>query len=115
MRGLAEALNMELIGTNVRVMLSYPPDTDTPGLQQENTTKPVETKIISGTGGLHTPEYVGTKMIQDALVRFLAIIFMCIPRFVKKKLYIPIEFYCIRVSTYVNCIFRVQELTQHTA
>lgn len=66
---------MELVGTNVRVMLSYPPDTDTPGLQQENCTKPEETKIISGTGGLHTPESVGRKMIHDALVsiHFLAL------------------------------------------
>lgn len=67
-RGLAEAVGMELVGTNVRVMLAYPPDTDTPGLKQENTTKPEETKIISGTGGLHTPEAVGRKMIHDALV-----------------------------------------------
>lgn len=59
---------MELVGTNVRIMLSYPPDTDTPGLQQENTTKPEETKIISGTGGLHSPESVGKKLIHDAMV-----------------------------------------------
>lgn len=59
---------MELVGTKARVMLAYPPDTDTPGLQMENTTKPEETKIISGSGGLHSPEKVGAKMIHDAMV-----------------------------------------------
>lgn len=69
-RGLAESVFMELTGTNVRLTLAFPPDTDTPGFEKEELTKPKETKLISGSGGLHTAEDVGKKMIQDALVRF---------------------------------------------
>ena len=35
LRGLAETLQMELQPHNVRVSISFPPDTDTPQLQQE--------------------------------------------------------------------------------
>ncbi|XP_004932635.1 3-ketodihydrosphingosine reductase [Bombyx mori] len=66
-RGLAEALSMELIGTGVRVMISYPPDTDTPGFKNEDLTKPLETKLISGSAGLLSPDVVGKQMIDDAL------------------------------------------------
>lgn len=59
---------MELIGTNVRLTLAFPPDTDTPGFQKEELTKPKETKLISGSGGLHSPETVGRKLLVDALV-----------------------------------------------
>ena len=41
-RGLADALRNELCGTGVRVSVAYPPDTDTPGFEQENKTKPPE-------------------------------------------------------------------------
>lgn len=30
----------------------YPPDTDTPGYEEENKTKPIETKLISESAGL---------------------------------------------------------------
>ncbi|XP_050348450.1 3-ketodihydrosphingosine reductase isoform X3 [Nymphalis io] len=66
-RGLAESVFMELIGTNVRLTLAFPPDTDTPGFKNEELTKPKETKLISGSGGLRTPKEVGRKMIRDAL------------------------------------------------
>ncbi|XP_023937766.1 3-ketodihydrosphingosine reductase [Bicyclus anynana] len=66
-RGLAESVFMELVGTNVRLTLAFPPDTDTPGFKNEELTKPKETKQISGSGGLHTAEEVGRKMIKDAM------------------------------------------------
>lgn len=66
-RGLAEALVMELVGSGVRVMLAFPPDTDTPGFKNEELTKPEETKLISGSGGLHSADDVGKKLIHDAL------------------------------------------------
>lgn len=59
---------MELVGTKVSLTLAFPPDTDTPGLKQEELTKPKETKLISGTGGLQDPEVVGKQMVHDALV-----------------------------------------------
>lgn len=60
---------MELVGTNVRLTLAFPPDTDTPGFKNEELTKPKETKLISQSGGLHTAEEVGRKLLQDSLVR----------------------------------------------
>ncbi|CAI5496183.1 unnamed protein product, partial [Closterium sp. Naga37s-1] len=47
LRGLAEALQMELEHVGTRVVMLFPPDTDTPQLQQENETKPAVTKAIT--------------------------------------------------------------------
>ncbi|CAI5459478.1 unnamed protein product, partial [Closterium sp. Yama58-4] len=47
LRGLAEALQMELVHVGTRVVMLFPPDTDTPQLQQENETKPAVTKAIT--------------------------------------------------------------------
>lgn len=60
---------MELVGTKVRLTLSFPPDTDTPGFKNEELTKPKETKLISGSGGLHSPDKIGKQLIHDAMVR----------------------------------------------
>jgi len=46
-RGFCDAIRNELIGTGVRVSIGYPPDTDTPGFEQENKTKPPECLRIS--------------------------------------------------------------------
>lgn len=43
--------------------------TDTPGFANENLTKPEETKIISGGGGLAKPETMAEKILYDSLVR----------------------------------------------
>ncbi|KAI5645998.1 short chain dehydrogenase domain-containing protein [Phthorimaea operculella] len=67
-RGLAEALSMELVGTGVRLTLAFPPDTDTPGFKNEELTKPKETKLISGSAGLFSPEFVGKTIVHDAMV-----------------------------------------------
>ena len=40
LRGFADALGMELEGTNTAVTIVYPPDMNTPGLATENLTKP---------------------------------------------------------------------------
>ncbi|XP_013191564.1 3-ketodihydrosphingosine reductase [Amyelois transitella] len=67
LRGLAETILMELVGTDVRLTLSFPPDTDTPGFQNEELTKPKETKLISSSGGLHSPDDIGKKLIHDSM------------------------------------------------
>jgi len=48
-RGLLEALRAELAPYGVHVGCSFPPDTDTPQLADEEQYKPRETKAISGT------------------------------------------------------------------
>lgn len=43
LRGLADVLRNELVGFNIAVQIAYPPDTDTPGFEHENHSKPIET------------------------------------------------------------------------
>jgi len=47
LRGLAEALRAELGADNIGVSIAYPPDTETPMLEEENKIKPEETKLIT--------------------------------------------------------------------
>ncbi|XP_023016777.2 3-ketodihydrosphingosine reductase [Leptinotarsa decemlineata] len=67
LRGLAESLQMEVKPYNISVTLALPPDTDTPGFELENQTKPIETKLISEVAGLAKPEQVARNLIDDAL------------------------------------------------
>lgn len=46
---------------------------DTPGFENENQTKPEETKIISGGGGLTKPEDMADKILTDSLVKRLVL------------------------------------------
>ena len=56
LRGLAEALHMEVAQDNISVQMAFPPDTDTPGFEMEQIDKPEETRLISETSGLFQPE-----------------------------------------------------------
>ncbi|KAJ6639717.1 3-ketodihydrosphingosine reductase [Pseudolycoriella hygida] len=67
LRGLAETIAMEATHCGVSVTLALPADTDTPGFAEEEKTKPKETKIISGSGGLAKPKDVAIQIIDDAL------------------------------------------------
>ncbi|KAI5072394.1 hypothetical protein GOP47_0012500 [Adiantum capillus-veneris] len=49
LKGMAEALQQEILPYNIRVSVIYPPDTLTPMLEKENETKPEITKLISGS------------------------------------------------------------------
>ena len=60
---------------NIRVTVSYPPDTDTPGYAQENIGKPKETVLISESSGLFQPEYVAKCLVEDAVVRYIQLNF----------------------------------------
>lgn len=67
LRGLAETVAMETKQHGISVTLALPSDTDTPGFERENHSKPEETKLISGSGGLAHPKDVGEKIVKDAL------------------------------------------------
>uniref|UniRef100_A0A672PSN1 3-dehydrosphinganine reductase n=1 Tax=Sinocyclocheilus grahami TaxID=75366 RepID=A0A672PSN1_SINGR len=67
LRGLAEALQMEMKPYNIYVTVAYPPDTDTPGFAEENKTKPLETRLISETSGVCQPEQVAKVVVKDAV------------------------------------------------
>lgn len=67
LRGLAEAVAMETKHLGINVTLALPADTDTPGLANEEKSKPQETKDICGSGGLFKPEDVARSILKDAL------------------------------------------------
>lgn len=62
--GLTEALRHELKPDNVQFSIVYPPDTDTPGLQEENKSKPVECAKMSETAKLWTAEQVSESTLS---------------------------------------------------
>ncbi|EQC39556.1 hypothetical protein SDRG_02992 [Saprolegnia diclina VS20] len=64
-RGLAECLHSELVGSGVSVHIAYPGQMDTPGYAIENVTKPAECKTIEANDTLHTPEAVATSILRD--------------------------------------------------
>ncbi len=65
--GLAETLRHELKPYNISVSLLYPPDTDTPGFEHENKSKPPETAKLSESGKLYTPEQVAKIYVDNLL------------------------------------------------
>lgn len=62
--GFSDALRQELAQYNIQVSVLCPPDTDTPGLQEENKTKPKETIAISGNAKLLQPEFVAAAVLK---------------------------------------------------
>lgn len=67
LRGMAEALQMEVTPYNIKVCLAFPPDTDTPGYVEEMKTKPLETRLISETSGLFTADDVAISIVNDCV------------------------------------------------
>ncbi len=61
--GFSEALRGELRGSGISVQVLCPPDTDTPGFQVENTTKPEETREISKGAKVMKPEQVAAALL----------------------------------------------------
>jgi short-subunit dehydrogenase len=62
--GFSEALKSELKKYNIAVSVLCPPDTQTPGFELENITKPEETKAISANTKLLKPEEVAGFLIK---------------------------------------------------
>jgi short-subunit dehydrogenase len=62
--GFSEALRQELRQHGVSVHVLCPPDTDTPGFEVENRTKPEETKEISKGAKVMRPDDVARTMLK---------------------------------------------------
>lgn len=62
--GLCEALRAELLPMGISVSVLCPPDTDTPGLAEENLTKPKETHAISANAKTLSAEDVAAALIK---------------------------------------------------
>lgn len=65
--GLSEVLRHELKPYNINVSILYPPDTDTPGYERENETKPPECQAMSESVKMLSPERVSTALIRGVL------------------------------------------------
>ena len=65
--GLTESLRHELKPYGIRFSILYPPDTDTPGFEKENETKPVEVSLISESGGLMAPAQVAKALLRGVV------------------------------------------------
>jgi 3-dehydrosphinganine reductase len=63
-RGFLESLRAELLPYGIHVGCSFPPDTDTPQLEDENKYKPKETKAISGTIKPLSAERVAKSIVE---------------------------------------------------
>jgi 3-dehydrosphinganine reductase len=63
-RGLAETLRSELKPHGIVVACAYPPDTDTPGLEAENATKPEATKRISSAIKVRSADHVAKAIVR---------------------------------------------------
>ena len=62
--GLSEALRQELRRYGISVSVLCPPDTDTPGLANEDLTKPAETKAVSAGARLMQPDDVARALLK---------------------------------------------------
>lgn len=62
--GLTESLRNELAPRGIRFSVLFPPDTETPGFDTENQTKPREVHIMSESGGLLSPHQVAEILLK---------------------------------------------------
>lgn len=65
--GLSQCLRNELKPYNIKVSVLYPPDTDTPGFEIENRTKPPALSIMSQRVGLMQPDVVARAFVRGVL------------------------------------------------
>jgi NAD(P)-dependent dehydrogenase (short-subunit alcohol dehydrogenase family) len=72
--GFSEALRSELKRYGIRVFVLCPPDTDTPGLDEENRIKPSETKAVSAGARLLSADAVAASLLRGIERRRLLII-----------------------------------------
>jgi 3-dehydrosphinganine reductase len=63
-RGYTDSLRAEMKPRGIQVAIVFPPDTDTPGLVEENLTKPAVTYEFTKTAKLETPEHVADIVIR---------------------------------------------------
>jgi len=63
--GFSEALQQEVRQHNIKVSVLYPPDTLTAGFEEEEKTKPKETRAISGNAKLLTADQVASALVRQ--------------------------------------------------
>lgn len=66
LRGFSESLQMELWPYNISVQLVFPPNTETPGFEEENKLKMEECRLIEDQAGLFSSDDIAKKMWDEA-------------------------------------------------
>jgi short-subunit dehydrogenase len=64
-RGLGECLRSEMLPHNIQIYQAYPPGFQSPGFDQENLTKPADTKAIEAGEPVHTAEDVASCIVDS--------------------------------------------------
>ncbi|CAE5966302.1 unnamed protein product [Arabidopsis arenosa] len=64
LQGLAQALQQEVIADDIHVTLIFPPDTNTPGFEEEQKSRPEVTAIIAASSGSMETEEVARKAMD---------------------------------------------------
>jgi 3-dehydrosphinganine reductase len=72
--GLTEVLRNELKPYNIHLSVLFPPDTDTPGFEVENRTKPEECALISGNVKLQSAQEVAEAFVKGIIQKRYAIL-----------------------------------------
>lgn len=62
--GFAESLRHELVDRNISITLCFPPDTDTPQLQEDNLIKPPETAALSEEVQMVSADFVAGEFLK---------------------------------------------------
>ncbi|VDM68408.1 unnamed protein product, partial [Strongylus vulgaris] len=65
LRGLADALQMELMPYDINVSILYPPNTDSESFRKQSMARTEEMRLIADTGGLFTPKQVAEAHVKD--------------------------------------------------
>lgn len=100
--GFSEVLKSELRQYNIGVSVLCPPDTDTPGFEEENMTKPFETNAISEGGGLLLPSEVASDLLKGILKQR----FIIIPGYQGKLIYLMKRFMPVLLRKIVDASVR---------
>lgn len=66
-KGFTDSLRLELKNDHIAVSLVFPPDTQTPQLDYENSLKPAITKEVNGISHTVSPEFVASEIIKGIL------------------------------------------------
>lgn len=81
--GFSESLRNELSGRGIGVSVLFPPDTRTPGFEEEERTKPEETRELSGNARPMQPSEVAEAMLRGLKKQS----FFIVPGFQGKMIY----------------------------
>lgn len=64
-RGLSDVLRAEMKPLGIQISVVFPPDTQTPQLEFEESLKPMETKAIAGNGNVLSAEKVAGSILEN--------------------------------------------------